>query len=900
MIKFNLFLVFFLFCFDFIQSAVFTSAANGNFNLASTWTISSGTDPNGIPDLDDDVIINHAVNINNTSTCASLVINAGGSIIYTPGQSLVCRGNFSNSGTFVNSGVLYIDHWASTASISVSSTTTINNVLTLRLRPNGKTINITSGSSFSNLKNIVVDGTGGGTANNAGNLSVTAAGGGGLTINTSTNFVNQTNGSLIVTTGIKVNSGTFTASAVSNTVTYTSTLYSTIFTTTYHNLVISNGSTTTIASKTLTGNLVVNGDLNINSNVALNCNNFNITIGGNWIHSGTSSAGNLLNPGSVTFNGSNQTITRASGARSEVLGVVNINSSGTVSLGSNLQCSNLSLNGGTFDLSASNFTCNLTGNLVFGASGLLNARNGKFRLVGSVAQTISGTGTPTFFDLTTRNAAGVSVTASVAVSNLLTDSLGQLATSGTGQIRLAASTATSYGRIGPVVGSLSGSGWVVESFVSPGVAGWTWLSTPINGNTLADWDSDPRFYMSGVGGNDGNASSGNGIFRSVRFYNTATNTYTNVTTISHVLVNGRGYRVYMSDNMTALTSALVYNSIGTPNFSSVNAPSLVAGGVGNGWNLVGNPYACPIDFSTLAANNPNINSAGYLILQDNGSTTTNTGPISPNQGFMVNTTSGGSTLTFSEVCKNTTSLPNLIRLAQPENQIKVIVSNDFNGLGSETSIGFVNGATDSIDANTDLPYIANIFEEADNIWSEIASTGERMILNQFNADASERVVELKVKPGVYGKHTLSFSGLSSLNLYNCIGLEDPSNNSGVDLLNQSFYNFYVSDTSKVLIFRLHFQNQQECLKFNNLNQTDLLSENTKIFNNGNGVVIKFGFTDVTPVTISVFNAIGQQVIHTQSLMVSQDLIPLAVPEGNQIYFVTIRSGDKILTRKIVN
>ena len=161
----------------------------------------------GVPDLDDDLIVNHAVTIGGTSTCASLLVNASGSIVYSPGKSLVCRGNFTNSGTFSNSGVLYIDHWASTAILTVSSTTTISNNLVLRLRTNGKTINIAAGTSFSNLKGIVVDGTGGGTANNFGNLSVTASGGGGLTLNASTNFVNQANSSLTVTSGIVVNSG---------------------------------------------------------------------------------------------------------------------------------------------------------------------------------------------------------------------------------------------------------------------------------------------------------------------------------------------------------------------------------------------------------------------------------------------------------------------------------------------------------------------------------------------------------------------------------------------------------------------------------------------------------------------------------------------------------------------
>ena len=70
---YNLFLVLTLFVAQaFYSQAVFTSKG-GNWNSASNWTLTSGTDADGIPDADDAVIIKaNTVTVNVNATCASL------------------------------------------------------------------------------------------------------------------------------------------------------------------------------------------------------------------------------------------------------------------------------------------------------------------------------------------------------------------------------------------------------------------------------------------------------------------------------------------------------------------------------------------------------------------------------------------------------------------------------------------------------------------------------------------------------------------------------------------------------------------------------------------------------------------------------------------------------------
>ena len=58
----------------FFSQATFTSKANGNWNSTATWQLTSGTDTDGIPDSNDDVIIRaHSVTVTANAACSSLV-----------------------------------------------------------------------------------------------------------------------------------------------------------------------------------------------------------------------------------------------------------------------------------------------------------------------------------------------------------------------------------------------------------------------------------------------------------------------------------------------------------------------------------------------------------------------------------------------------------------------------------------------------------------------------------------------------------------------------------------------------------------------------------------------------------------------------------------------------------
>ena len=85
------------------SQATYTSQADGNWSSTGTWTVTSGSDgdSDGIPDSNDDVIINHSVTVL-SSQAANTVDNnfASGKILTLSGNSglLTVTGNFTNDG----------------------------------------------------------------------------------------------------------------------------------------------------------------------------------------------------------------------------------------------------------------------------------------------------------------------------------------------------------------------------------------------------------------------------------------------------------------------------------------------------------------------------------------------------------------------------------------------------------------------------------------------------------------------------------------------------------------------------------------------------------------------------------------------------------------------------------
>ncbi|MBI3511381.1 MAG: T9SS type A sorting domain-containing protein [Bacteroidetes bacterium] len=854
------------------RAATFTSIASSSWTTPATWSV-VGVDADGIPDNNDVVNIagGFTVNMTTAAACQTLNINLG-STLTCANYSLLIYGDFTKNGGLGSAGSIQFFAAGTVTSSTLISSNTIYFY---------QNYTIAAGTVL--IAQSLINITSNRIINNSGSVTCNS----NVQINSGATW-NNLNGSSLTMSGY-ASTGTLNASAATNTVTYQKG-YTTIVggaQATYYNLVLN---TAAAQTKTLSGALTVNNDLTINALVTLNCNNFDVTIGRNWNNNANLTCTNMA---TATFNGGGaQSITRAS---TEIMKNLVVNkAAGTLTLATPLTLNgNFTITAGTFDVSAANFLLTIKGNFT-NTAGTFTGRSGTVTFAGAAAQTISGAVTPTFFDVTSSNTlGGVSVTGTIIISDILTVNTQSFGTGGAGTIILPATAATTCAKIGVVGGSLVGAGWSAQAYIDgPATGYWQFLGSPINGSTLDDWDSDARFYMSGVGGNDGNACCP--VFYSVRTYDEPSGTWVNVTTTATALTAGEGFMCWMADDMSTLTAPLVFDTKGTPSFGNKSI-AVTAGGVGGGYNLVSNPYGCPITYATVVAASGNLN-PNFYILQENGSYVANPngGVIAGTQGFMCLATAGGN-VNFTEAAKNTAANPNIIRLADPENFVRIRLTNDVNGLGGESVVSFQPDALNTFDVREDMPFLASPYDDASLIWTSDASA-TKIMLNTMNTDQNSVSIPLVIKSALPGNQIISFSGIDHVTAYSCAWLEDPSNGKRIDLAQNSSYSF-LAEPGEERNLILHFDKKGTC-PLDEQNIAQALDGNCTVFNSNGNLKASFFFDQQTDVTISIYDVEGKEISAPKQFTVTSETVSLENPYAHGVYFVKITQGEQVVTKKI--
>ena len=875
MMKKILFYIAALLTFNCTYAATFTSAASGNWNVAATWTGGSG-----IPTLADDVVIDSLHTISHTgiitTSCRNLTINVGGTFTVS-GNSKV-YGNLQILGTITGSTAFYF--------YGVGDTINIPNAPFY----NGGNWNFMQNTSYTITAATVISKTNyfylktNASLTNNGIISLS-----GGSIQNAGTYVNSTNSYLRIARAF-TGTGSWNFTASGNSFVITGNFVTNINALTYYNLTIS---PSTAHTKNLLGNITVSNNLTLSNFLTLNWANFNITLGGNWINTANITG---TNQGTITFNGSGaQAITRAS---AETFNNAILSGTGTITSGSNLTCTgNYSLTSGTHDLSAGPYNLNIGGNFT-NSGGTFTPGLDTVTFNGAAAQTISTSSPITFNTLISNNTSGVGVsltTGSISISNLLSVNSQSFNVSTPATVTLTATGATTNGKIGPVgaAASLTGNGWIIQSYIAgPTTGGWQYLGSPVVASTLADWDNDAGFYMSQTGGNDGNTVP---TFYSVRTVNAPSNlTYSNVSTQATALTPCRGFMVWMADNNSPspmLTAPRIFDVRGTPNYGTLNYAVLATG-----YNLLSNPYACPITFaSVVASSSATINSA-FRIVNANGtySTSPNGGVIAASQGFLAYVTAAGNA-TFSENHKTTIASPNIVRMGNPENYLKIKTSNEINGLGGEATIQINEDAINGEDVY-DLPFLSSPYEEATNIWTSDKDNKD-LLYNVLNANSDELSIPMSIVAGTTGKQLVTFNGLNSISSYTCAKLVDLSTGKKMDLKYQDFYSFDANNVGEKHDFIIHLNRSGDCLlKDQNINES--LEALTQAYINDNKIFVKFDFEELSDVNVALFNSMGQQVTNPQNFSVSNQTICLENPGAHGIYFVRIIKGNEVVTKKI--
>lgn len=226
--------------------------------------------------------------------------------------------------------------------------------------------------------------------------------------------------------------------------------------------------------------------------------------------------------------------------------------------------------------------------------------------------------------------------------------------------------------------------------------------------------------------------------------------------------SGDGSFALVDNDPSAFMSAAGILSVsGTPNtsktFSLSYSTNLAAGGVGDGWNLIGNPYTCALDASTISGST-NVNSGIYIWNgSSDGSDASNysyysgagigAAVIAPMQGFWVQaTSSGGSIATTMATNGTTTSSPNFYKTIPDHIKVNVTAVND--GAITDTAwIAHIAASNLGFDGAYDAWKMTN-GSALPNISTGLGS--EKMAINAVN-----------IEPGTVIPLDVTYAGLST-------------------------------------------------------------------------------------------------------------------------------------------
>lgn len=869
-------------------AGTFTSIATGNWNASATWSLTSGSDGDGIPDIDDDVTINagHSITLIRTEFANNLLQNG---TLVGGNWSLYIFKDFTNTGTV--SGIQTLTLMKNSV---YNSTSPITFTGALNCGYAGYTGNQTVQSGTINAANVVVQASF--TVTNLATVNT----GSSFKLNSPCEWINGLNSKLRIATKVS-GSGVLTATATGNTVKYdtTSVNLTGIMSNTYYNLEFHSIGP---VARTFTGNIVVLNDfLLTGGSNNINMGAYNLTIGGNWTNSTTTST--VSNQGTITFNGGGtQTISKTSSGNESFTNMV-VGGTGTVLLAKAITVGqSLTVNSGTFDLSASNFSVNVLGNLVNNAT--INCRSGKFVFAGASAHTISGSTNTQFYDMQLNGSGGVTVNSAQSLSNELTVTNGNFNSNDNFTLLSDASKTARLAQVG-ATGSFSGN-MTIQKFISarPGFLGpnnpiWHDMASPVQGTTIYDWDDE--MYMSGfsnfdipagIKGVDGMApSSQGGNFYSVQTYNEPTAAYAIVTSSTTVLTPGKGYDIFLSDNMSNWNAKTI-DSRGVPNYGTKNIALSYSGSAGAyaGCNLVGNPFASPIDYSLVSKTNTDGHAYGYNdgVWTDYGTNAV----ITPHQGFWVYATSVGASLSIPESAKTAVFATSFHR-SIPNYAIKLIYTGSDVEFYNTATVNFEKGATSKWDNELDAIYRSSPDAQASTV---SFNTGEIKLLTNAIND-SENNVTLPIdlfspKPGLY------YIQASVLNKgeYKYIWLENIRTGEKYDINKSIPINVDNSGDNSDYVLRLSKDSDDSQIS-QSVFESDLM-----IFNTESNLNLKSNITNHNLSQINIYDLSGRNVFTQKDIIVEQnstykfDISNLS----SGVYIVNVTDTDgHVISKKIV-
>lgn len=425
---------------------------------------------------------------------------------------------------------------------------------------------------------------------------------------------------------------------------------------------------------------------------------------------------------------------------------------------------------------------------------------------------------------------------------------------------------------------------------------WHSISSPVNGQNINAFKDDVA-----RSGNKYAIAPYNNALATNRYEYYTDNTGTNDIDAAGSFTKGKGYSVKKSTAGTLTFSGTLHTD---------DVPFSIAdnsAGVGNKWNLIGNPFTSFLslnidadatnNFLTLNATklNPariavylwNATEGKYDVLNHSTGTAKY---IAPGQAFFVEAVNSGATLTIDKVLQKHQTGNLFSKNATTTPTIKLSISDDEKTAATE--IKYIENTT----AGLDLGYDAGTFSENTNslaIYTHLVaeSTGTNFALQCLpNSDLENNIIPIGITIDANTEITISATSLhlpENISVY----LEDKQTNTFINLSDTNYTVTITENTNGIGRFFLHSSSSVLSTESN------FLSENISIYttdkNNVRVVGIQNGNAKLT-----LFDLLGKEILKTN--FTGKSVNDIRLPNlKTGIYLVLLDTEKGKKTQKII-
>jgi hypothetical protein len=325
-------------------------------------------------------------------------------------------------------------------------------------------------------------------------------------------------------------------------------------------------------------------------------------------------------------------------------------------------------------------------------------------------------------------------------------------------------------------------------------------------------------------------------------------------------------------------------------------PVTYSAGLGNGWNLVGNPFPCQIDWNaasgwgktnvsgTFWIFNPTTNTYGSF----DGNTTINgvTRYIGSGQAFFIQTNGASPVLTADESVKVSSTPPVLLKTSE-QNSLRIQLVKDSTER-DETVIRFMENKSDEFNANDDvLKYAMN----ANVNISSYYGVDKYTMVNYLNSrNLKTKVVALGAWVSKAGVYTMNFNQIEDFDANINIYLKDNYNNTLTDLRLKNTYDFNVEEGNAASTadgrLEVIFVNTSTSIE----DALAGLTPKMEVYPNPAVDVLHVSLSNVNfkESTVSIYNVSGQEVMSTNMVGKTKSLDIEKLSNG--VYMVKVTNS----------